>query len=142
MPVSRPQTNASLSLSKLLLLKTVCLFVAGFGGFSPRSSLGKIVTIFYAVIGIPLMLLYLTSVGSVLSRCARGVCSRTLCCCLCSNCGYCCYDESRMLEKERRMKRKRELEEEKNKQLQVRLLNSTFHEICQFLSAPSSIMHL
>lgn len=31
-----------------------------------------------------------------MSRCARGVFTRALCCCLCSNCGYCCYDERRM----------------------------------------------
>lgn len=62
----------------------------------------------YAMIGIPLTLLYLSSVGSILSRVARGVFSRALCCCLCSNCGYCCYDEKRMEEKERRMKKKRQ----------------------------------
>ncbi|CAH0549597.1 unnamed protein product [Brassicogethes aeneus] len=60
------------------------------------------------MIGIPLNLLYLSSVGSILSRVARGVFSRALCCCLCSNCEYCCYDEKRMAEKERKMKRKRQ----------------------------------
>lgn len=62
----------------------------------------------YAILGIPLTLLYLSSVGSLLSHVARGVFSRALCCCLCSNCGYCCYDEKRMAEKERRMKKKRQ----------------------------------
>ncbi|KAK9876219.1 hypothetical protein WA026_012518 [Henosepilachna vigintioctopunctata] len=62
----------------------------------------------YALFGIPLTLLYLSSIGSILSRVARGVFSRALCCCLCSNCGYCCYDEKKMLEKERRKKRKRQ----------------------------------
>lgn len=62
----------------------------------------------YAMLGIPLTLLYLSSVGSILSRVARGVFSRALCCCLCSNCGYCCYDEKRMAEKEKRMKKKRQ----------------------------------
>ncbi|KAJ8974324.1 hypothetical protein NQ317_002046 [Molorchus minor] len=38
----------------------------------------------------------------------EGVFSRALCCCLCSNCGYCCYDEKRMAEKEKRMKKKRQ----------------------------------
>lgn len=42
---------------------------------------------------------------------------RALCCCLCSNCGYCCYDEKRMAEKERRMKRKRQQEELRAQQL-------------------------
>lgn len=43
--------------------------------------------------------------------------SRALCCCLCSNCGYCCYDEKRMAEKERRLKRKRQQEELRSQQL-------------------------
>lgn len=70
--------------------------------------MGKAVTMGYAVLGIPLTLLYLSSVGSLLSRVARGVFSRTLCCCLCSNCGYCCYDEKRMADKERKMRKKRQ----------------------------------
>lgn len=65
----------------------------------------------YAAIGIPLMLLYLSSVGSLLSDCARGVFTPSLCCCLCSNCGYCCYDEKRMQDKERRTREKREQKE-------------------------------
>ena len=62
----------------------------------------------FAAVGVPLMLLYLSSVGSLFSNCAMGVCTRSLCCCLCSNCGYCCYNERRMKEKERRIKQKRE----------------------------------
>lgn len=50
----------------------------------------------YASLGIPLTLVYLSSAGGLLSRCARGVFTRALCCCLCLNCGYCCYDERRM----------------------------------------------
>lgn len=42
---------------------------------------------------------------------------RALCCCLCSNCGYCCYDEQRMAEKEKRMKRKRQQMEIKAQQI-------------------------
>jgi potassium channel subfamily K member 18 len=78
--------------------------------------MGKAVTIGYALLGIPLTMLYLTSVGSLLSRVARGAFSRALCCCLCSNCGYCCYDERRMAEKERRMKMKRQQEEMRSQQ--------------------------
>ncbi|KAG5879746.1 hypothetical protein JTB14_021495 [Gonioctena quinquepunctata] len=79
-----------------------------YGSIAPRTALGKAVTMGYAMIGIPLTLLYLSSVGSILSRVARGVFSRALCCCLCSNCGYCCYDEKRMAEKEKKMKKKRQ----------------------------------
>ncbi|KAF5272885.1 hypothetical protein FQR65_LT17301 [Abscondita terminalis] len=82
-----------------------------YGSIAPRTTLGKAVTIGYAILGIPLTLLYLSSVGSILSRIARGVFSRALCCCLCSNCGYCCYDEKRMAEKEKKMKRKRQQKE-------------------------------
>ncbi|XP_018331975.1 potassium channel subfamily K member 18-like [Agrilus planipennis] len=80
----------------------------GYGNITPRTSLGKAVTMGYAIFGIPLTLLYLSSIGSILSKVARGVFSRALCCCLCSNCGYCCYDEKRMAEKERRLRRKRQ----------------------------------
>lgn len=88
----------------------------GYGNIAPRTMLGKGVTILYALFGIPLTLVYLSSVGSLLSKMARSVFSRALCCCLCSNCGYCCYDEKRMAEKERRMKLKRQQEEMINSQ--------------------------
>ncbi|XP_038213693.1 TWiK family of potassium channels protein 9-like [Zerene cesonia] len=92
------------------------LTTIGYGNIAPRTILGKGITILYALIGIPLTLVYLSSVGSLLSKMARSVFSRALCCCLCSNCGYCCYDERRMAEKERRMKLKRQQEENLNSQ--------------------------
>ncbi|XP_052751802.1 TWiK family of potassium channels protein 9-like [Galleria mellonella] len=92
------------------------LTTIGYGNIAPRTILGKGITILYALIGIPLTLVYLSSVGSLLSKMARSVFSRALCCCLCSNCGYCCYDERRMAEKERRMKLKRQQEEMLNSQ--------------------------
>ncbi|KPJ11592.1 Potassium channel subfamily K member 18 [Papilio machaon] len=92
------------------------LTTIGYGNIAPRTILGKGATIIYAIIGIPLTLVYLSSVGSLLSKMARSVFSRALCCCLCSNCGYCCYDERRMAEKERRMKLRRQQEEMLNSQ--------------------------
>ncbi|KAK5638567.1 hypothetical protein RI129_012862 [Pyrocoelia pectoralis] len=97
--------------AKAFLYSLTVLTTIGYGSIAPRTSLGKAVTIGYAIVGIPLTLLYLSSIGSILSRIARGVFSRALCCCLCSNCGYCCYDEKRMAEKERKMKRKRQQKE-------------------------------
>ncbi|GAB0096739.1 potassium channel subfamily K member 18 [Sergentomyia squamirostris] len=88
-----------------------------YGTIAPKTTLGRIVTLAYAVLGIPLALIYLSSTGGVLARVARGFFSRALCCCLCSNCGYCCYDEKRMAEKERRMKKKRQQEELRAQQL-------------------------
>ncbi|XP_050302416.1 potassium channel subfamily K member 18 isoform X2 [Anthonomus grandis grandis] len=94
--------------AKAFLYSLSVLTTIGYGSIAPKTSLGKAVTMGYAMLGIPLTLLYLSSVGSILSKVARGVFSRALCCCLCSNCGYCCYDEKRMAEKERRLKRKRQ----------------------------------
>ncbi|KAL0267271.1 UNVERIFIED_CONTAM: hypothetical protein PYX00_009591 [Menopon gallinae] len=124
--------------SRAFLYSLTILTTIGYGGFSPKTFLGKIITIVYAVIGIPLMLLYLSSVGSVLSRCARGVCSRALCCCLCSNCGYCCYDEKRMEEKERRMRRKRELEELQQRQLQEPFYVRSSSSISEFTATANT----
>lgn len=50
--------------------------VSGYGNIAPRTTLGRIVTLGYAVLGIPLTLVYLSSTGGVLARVARGVFSR------------------------------------------------------------------
>ncbi|XP_076660759.1 uncharacterized protein LOC143364147 [Halictus rubicundus] len=91
------------------------------GSITPKSTWGKIATMGYASLGIPLTVVYLSSAGGLLSRCARGVFTHALCCCLCSNCGYCCYDERRMEEKERRMRKKRQQEEVAQQQQQLQL---------------------
>ena len=36
---------------------------SGYGSVAPQTGLGKMATIIYALLGIPLMLLYLSSVG-------------------------------------------------------------------------------
>lgn len=87
------------------------LTTIGYGNITPKTAIGKMVTMVYALIGIPLMLVYLSSIGGLLAWCARGIFTKSLCCCLCSKCGYCCYDEKLMEEKERRMKLKRERKE-------------------------------
>ncbi|KAG6459924.1 potassium channel subfamily K member 18 [Manduca sexta] len=94
--------------AKAFLYSLTVLTTIGYGSVAPRTALGKAVTIGYAVIGIPLTLLYLSVVGALLSRLARSVFSRALCCCLCTKCGYCCLDERTMTTKERKEKVRRQ----------------------------------
>lgn len=51
-------------------------FTSGYGNIAPRTTLGRIVTMVYAIFGIPLTLIYLSSTGGVLARVARGIFSR------------------------------------------------------------------
>ncbi|XP_063874780.1 uncharacterized protein LOC135108080 [Scylla paramamosain] len=55
----------------------------GYGHISPRTRLGKMVTIFYAIIGIPLMLLCLTNIGDAMASSFRFMYRRV--CCVCCN---------------------------------------------------------
>ncbi|XP_012350605.1 TWiK family of potassium channels protein 18-like [Apis florea] len=128
--------------AKAFLYSLTVLTTIGCGSIAPKSTWGKIATTGYASLGIPLTLVYLSSAGGLLSRCARGVFTRALCCCLCSNCGYCCYDERRMEEKERRMRKKRQQEELAQQQLQlqepfyVRANASSFTSTVEMKSSP------
>ncbi|XP_020281261.1 TWiK family of potassium channels protein 9-like isoform X1 [Pseudomyrmex gracilis] len=113
--------------AKAFLYSLTVLTTIGCGSIAPKSTWGKVATVGYACLGIPLTLIYLSSAGGLLSRCARGVFTRALCCCLCSNCGYCCYDEKRMQEKERRMRKKRQQEELAQQQQQQLQLQEPFY---------------
>lgn len=44
----------------------VC-FVSGYGNLTPRTAGGKLATVLYALVGIPLMLLYMANVGDILA---------------------------------------------------------------------------
>lgn len=67
---------------KTILADTVCINLhtfngvstsLGYGSVSPKSLAGRILTVFYAAIGIPLTLCYLATVGDFLSRCIRTI---------------------------------------------------------------------
>lgn len=44
------------------------LYFLGYGNIACRSYLGKAITIVYAIIGVPLMLLFLTNIGDVFAK--------------------------------------------------------------------------
>ena len=39
----------------------------GYGNLTPKTGWGKLATVFYALAGIPLMLLYMSNVGDILA---------------------------------------------------------------------------
>ncbi|KAH0808885.1 hypothetical protein GEV33_013907 [Tenebrio molitor] len=57
--------------------------VRGYGHISPKTQWGKIVTIFYAILGIPLMLLCLSNIGDIMATSFRFLYWR-VCCYLCT----------------------------------------------------------
>lgn len=59
------------------------VFVSGYGNISPHTLEGKITTIVYAIIGMPLFLLYLSNIGDIMARSFKWVYAN---CCLCRWC--------------------------------------------------------
>ncbi|XP_063220296.1 TWiK family of potassium channels protein 7-like [Bacillus rossius redtenbacheri] len=56
------------SFSSSFLYSLTLITTIGYGSVAPRTPWGKIITIVYALVGIPLMLVYLSTVGDVLAR--------------------------------------------------------------------------
>jgi hypothetical protein len=58
--------------------------VSGYGNVAPKTELGKVATILYAIIGMPLFLLYLSNIGDILAKSFKWSYAK---CCLCRGCG-------------------------------------------------------
>ena len=43
------------------------ILIPGYGNLTPHTSLGKVVTIIYALVGIPLMFIYMANIGTILA---------------------------------------------------------------------------
>ncbi|XP_067014989.2 potassium channel subfamily K member 18-like [Anabrus simplex] len=56
------------SFSSSFLYSLTLITTIGYGSVAPKTPWGKVITIVYALIGIPLMLVYLSTVGDVLAR--------------------------------------------------------------------------
>ncbi|XP_067213864.1 TWiK family of potassium channels protein 18 isoform X2 [Linepithema humile] len=68
-------TFAGAFLYSLTVITTI-----GYGNICPRTKWGKVATIVYAIIGMPLFLLYLSNIGDILARSFKWTYAR---CCLC-----------------------------------------------------------
>jgi hypothetical protein len=59
------------------------LLCTGYGNIAPQTEIGKVVTIIYAIIGMPLFLLYLSNIGDILAKSFKWTYAK---CCLCHGC--------------------------------------------------------
>ncbi|CAH2084354.1 unnamed protein product [Euphydryas editha] len=59
------------------------IYITGYGHIAPKTQTGKVVTIFYAILGIPLMLLCLSNIGDVMASSFRFLYWR-VCCYVCT----------------------------------------------------------
>lgn len=64
------------SLSRAFLYSLTVITTIGYGNIAPRTDWGKVVTVVYAIVGIPLMLLYLTNIGDILAKSFKYLYSR------------------------------------------------------------------
>lgn len=69
--------------SASFLYSLTVITTIGYGNISPKTKFGKIATIFYAIIGMPLFLLYLSNIGDILAKSFKWIYAKL---CLCRVC--------------------------------------------------------
>lgn len=72
------------SFSGALLYSIIVITTIGYGNIAPKTATGKIVTILYAIIGIPLLLLCLSNIGDAMAHSFKFIYWK-VCCYLCSS---------------------------------------------------------
>jgi len=78
------------------------IMMIGYGHIAPKTTLGRIITIGYALLGIPLTFLYLSNIGNFMANCFRIFYKRVCCDILC--CQKCNRDRQRLRLKQRRQR--------------------------------------
>ncbi|XP_028129344.1 TWiK family of potassium channels protein 18 [Diabrotica virgifera virgifera] len=76
-------TAAQWSFAGAFLYSLTVITTIGYGNIYPRTLEGKLATIVYAIIGMPLFLLYLSNIGDILARSFKWIYAK---CCLCRCC--------------------------------------------------------
>ncbi|EAA13189.5 AGAP004718-PA [Anopheles gambiae str. PEST] len=79
------------SFSGAFLYSLTVITTIGYGNIVPRTEWGKIATIFYTIIGMPLFLLYLSNIGDILAKSFKWIYAKF---CLCRS----TYGRARLLE--------------------------------------------
>ncbi|XP_018570605.1 TWiK family of potassium channels protein 18 [Anoplophora glabripennis] len=76
-------SSAQWSFAGAFLYSLTVITTIGYGNIFPRTPQGKITTIVYAIIGMPLFLLYLSNIGDIMARSFKWIYAN---CCLCRWC--------------------------------------------------------
>ncbi|KAI9561295.1 hypothetical protein GHT06_012251 [Daphnia sinensis] len=97
------------SVSGSLLYSITVITTIGYGNLAPKTGPGKVVTIIYALIGIPLMLLCLSNLGTFMASSFQFAFGKLYCCLWCSSRHCCCH--------QRRQQRRRQHHEQQLKTL-------------------------
>uniref|UniRef100_A0A1B0EWN9 Potassium channel domain-containing protein n=1 Tax=Phlebotomus papatasi TaxID=29031 RepID=A0A1B0EWN9_PHLPP len=80
---TKTKTSNKWTFSGAFLYSLTVITTIGYGNLIPRTKWGKIATIVYAIIGMPLFLLYLSNIGDILAKSFKWIYAKV---CLCRIC--------------------------------------------------------